>query len=159
MRYIYNIKAGLFLVRENDISLDRWSVGTAHLRTGEQNCKRASFWSRAPAQARNRKPEPVPSPSFIFEAQFRPESQIYRLSWSMCHCGVTKNVVCLCSCRFKVHITPKIAAILTKTLALNKHKFALLVNDNTAECNVSQKKKLSPSHPCWGYTHERKYLG
>jgi len=38
MRYIYDIKSGLLLVRENEISLHKWSVGTAHLRTVEGNC-------------------------------------------------------------------------------------------------------------------------
>jgi len=32
MRYTYAIKSGLLLVRENEISLRKWSVGTAHLR-------------------------------------------------------------------------------------------------------------------------------
>ena len=35
MRHIYDIKSGLLLVRENEISLHKWSVGTAHLRTVE----------------------------------------------------------------------------------------------------------------------------
>jgi len=43
MQYIYDIKSGLLLVRDNDISLEKWSVGTEHLRTVKQNCKRASF--------------------------------------------------------------------------------------------------------------------
>jgi len=33
MQFIYDIK--LLLVRENEISLHKWSVGTAHLRTVE----------------------------------------------------------------------------------------------------------------------------
>jgi len=33
MLYIYDIK--LLLVRKNEISLHKWSVGTAHLRTVE----------------------------------------------------------------------------------------------------------------------------
>jgi len=45
-----------------------------------QSCKRASVWSLNPAQARNHKPEPGSSPTFIFEARFRPGSQIY--PWS-----------------------------------------------------------------------------
>jgi len=36
-------------------------------------------------------------------------------------------------------MTPKIAITLTKTL--NKHKLSLLINADTAECNVSQHKK------------------
>jgi len=35
MQYIYDIKSGLLPVRENEISLHKWSVGTAHLRTVE----------------------------------------------------------------------------------------------------------------------------
>jgi len=35
MRYIYDIKSGLLLVRENEILLHKWSVGTAHLRNVE----------------------------------------------------------------------------------------------------------------------------
>jgi len=35
MRHIYDIKSGLLLVHENEISLHKWSVGTAHLRTVE----------------------------------------------------------------------------------------------------------------------------
>jgi len=32
---MYDIKSGLLLVRENEISLHKWSVGTAHLCTAE----------------------------------------------------------------------------------------------------------------------------
>jgi len=35
MRYIYDIRSGLLLVRENEISLHKWSVGAAHLRIVE----------------------------------------------------------------------------------------------------------------------------
>jgi len=35
MRHIYDIKSRLLLVRENEISLHKWSVGTAHLHTVE----------------------------------------------------------------------------------------------------------------------------
>jgi len=38
MRYIFNIKFGLLLVRENEISLRKWSVGTVHLRTVKGHC-------------------------------------------------------------------------------------------------------------------------
>jgi len=51
-----------------------------------QSCKRASFSSLIPARTRL---EPN-----IFEARFRPESQIYREGLDMRNCGVTKNVVC-----------------------------------------------------------------
>jgi len=58
-----------------------------------QSCKRASFWSLNPTGVRNHKPELGPSPTLIFEARFWPESQIYRGSYDMRNCGVTKNVV------------------------------------------------------------------
>jgi len=41
-------------------------------------CKQASFWSLKPARARNHMPERDSRPTFIFEARFRPDSQIYR---------------------------------------------------------------------------------
>jgi len=86
MQYIYDIKSELLLVRKNDFSLHKWSVGTAHLRTVEQSCKRASFWTPKPAQPRTQL-------DFVidFEDQFRPESKIYRVSWGMCNCGVAKT--------------------------------------------------------------------
>ena len=43
-----------------------------------QSCERASFWILNPARARNHKPKPGSSPTFIFEARFRLESQIYQ---------------------------------------------------------------------------------
>jgi len=43
-----------------------------------QSCKRALFWSLNPARTRNHKPEYGSRPTFIFEARFRPESQIYQ---------------------------------------------------------------------------------
>jgi len=68
-----------------------------------QSCKKASFWSLNPARARNRKPEPGSSPTFIFEARFMPESRIYRGSWDKRNCGVMKNLVCRGSCRYTVY--------------------------------------------------------
>jgi len=59
----------------------------------DQSCSRASFRSPNPAHARSHKPEPGPSPTFIFEAQFRPKSLIYRVSQDMPNCGLSKNVV------------------------------------------------------------------
>jgi len=39
---------------------------------------------------------------------------------------------------------------LDQNIGLNKHKLSLLVNDNAAECNVSQNKnKLSQNYPGW----------
>ena len=71
------------------------------------SCKRASFWSLNPTRARSNKPKPDPSPTFIFEARFRPESQIHRVSQDMRNCGVSKNVVYGYSCRYTVLSHPK----------------------------------------------------
>jgi len=57
-------------------NLNIGSVPTAY---PAQNCKWASLWSPNPARARNHTPEPGPSPTFIFEARFRPENQTYRV--------------------------------------------------------------------------------
>ena len=38
--------------------------------------------------SRNHKPEPGLSPKFIFEARFRPESQIYQVDQDMRNCGL-----------------------------------------------------------------------
>ena len=40
----------------------------------------------------NLKLEPGPSPTFIFEARFKPESQFYRVSQDKRNCAVSKNV-------------------------------------------------------------------
>jgi len=37
MRYIYDIKSGLLLVRENEVSIHKCSVGTALLHTEERS--------------------------------------------------------------------------------------------------------------------------
>jgi len=66
-----------------------------------QSCKRASFWRLNPAPARNHKPEPGSSPTFIFKARFSPESKIYRGSSDMRNCVLTKNVVCSGDSRIK----------------------------------------------------------
>ena len=63
-----------------------------------QSCTRASFWSLNPARARNHSPNPA-------RARFRPESQIYRASYDMRYCGITKHIVCGCSCRYTVYRT------------------------------------------------------
>ena len=47
-----------------------------------QSCKRISFWSLNPDRARNHKPKPGSSPTFIFEARFRPESQPRELRYA-----------------------------------------------------------------------------
>jgi len=62
----------------------------------------------------------------------------------MCNCGVTKNVVCRCSCsRYTVYHTEN-SKHLDQTIGIIWHKRSMLVTDNTVEYNVSQeKKKLS----------------
>ena len=86
------------------------------------------------------KPESGSSPTFIFEARFSPESQIYRGSLNMLNCGVTKNVVFGHSCRYTVYHTQK-NNHLDQTINIIWHKRSILVNDNAAEYNVSQEKK------------------
>jgi len=101
-----------------------------------QSCKRASFWSLNPARASNHKPEPDSTPTFIVEARFKPESQIYRRNYDMRNCGVTKNVVCRCSCRHPTRFfTQKNSNHLDQTIGIIWHKRSMLVNDN-AECGL-----------------------
>ena len=123
-----------------------------------QSCKRASFWSLNPVRARNSKPKPGSSPTFIFEAQLL-ESQIYRGSWDMRNCGVTKNVVCRCSCRYTLYHTEN-SNHLDQNIGIIWHKSIMLVNHNTAEYNVFQeKKKLIRNYLRWPYRHKRNFLG
>jgi len=55
----------------------------------------------------------------------------------MRNCGVTKNVVCRCSCRYTVYHTEN-NNHLDQNTGIIWHKRSMLVNDNTAEYNVSQ---------------------
>jgi len=52
---------------------------------------------------------------------------------------VTKNV-CRCSCRYTVYHTEN-SNHLDQNISITWHKRSMLVNDNTAEYNVSQEKK------------------
>ena len=52
--------------------------------------------------------------------------------------GVTKNVVC--RCKYTVYHT-KNSNHLDQTIGIIWHKRSMLVNDNTAEYNVSQEKR------------------
>jgi len=74
------------------------------------------------ARARIHKPEPGPSQKFIFEARFRPESQIYRVSQDKRNCVASKNVVYGFSCKCTA------LSHLDQDVGLNK--LSLLVNDN-----------------------------
>ena len=100
-----------------------------------QSCKRASFWSLNPARARNHKPKPGSSPTFIFEARFRPESQIYQGSYDMRNSRVTKNVICRCSCRYTLYHTEN-NNHLDQNIGIIWHKRSMFVNDNTVECGI-----------------------
>jgi len=53
--------------------------------------------------------------------------------------GVTKNVVCRCSCRYMFYHTEN-SNHLDQNIGIIWHKRSMLVNDNTAEY-VSQHKK------------------
>jgi len=105
-----------------------------------QSCEKASFWSLKPAGARNYKPEPGSSPTLIFEARFRPESQICRGIQDMRNCGVTKNVVFGYRWKYTVYHTQN-SKHLDQTIGIIWHKRSMLLKDNTAEYNVSQEKK------------------
>jgi len=58
----------------------------------------------------------------------------------MRNCGVTKYVVCRCSCSYTVDHTEN-CNHLDQNIGIIWHKRSMLVNDKTAECNVSQEKK------------------
>jgi len=65
-------------------------------------------------------PEPGSSPTYSFEARFRLENQIYQGSQDMRNCGVTKNVVCRCSCRYTVYHTEN-SSHLDQNIGLKKY--------------------------------------
>ena len=91
------------------------------------------------ARARYHKPDPGPSPAFIFEARFWPESQIYRVSQDKPNCEVPSNVVYWYSC--------KCTALSHLDQNIGKHQRSLLVNNNIVECNVYEEKmKLSRNY-------------
>jgi len=46
MRYIYDMKSGMLQVRENEISLRKWSGGAAHLRTLQETLGAIAGFSR-----------------------------------------------------------------------------------------------------------------
>ena len=58
----------------------------------------------------------------------------------MRNCGVTKNVVFGYSCRYTVCHTQN-NNHLDQNISIIWHKRSMLVNDNTAEYNVSQEKR------------------
>jgi len=49
--------------------------------------------------------------------------------------GVTKNVVCRCSCRYTVYHTEN-SNHLEQNIDIIWHKRSILVNDNAAECGL-----------------------
>jgi len=75
----------------------------------------------------------------------------------MHNCRVTKNVVFGYSCRYTVYHTQN-NNHLDQNIGIIWHKRSMLVNDNTAEYNVSQKKKLSRNYPRWHYRHENRLV-
>jgi len=123
--------------RMEDVSFQSPLVAPAYIPT--QNCKRASFWSLIPARSRNPNPEAGSSPTLIFEARFRPECQSYQGSEDMRNSGVTKNVVCRCSCRYTDYHTQN-SNHLDQNIDIIWHKRSTLVNDNTAEYNLKKKR-------------------
>jgi len=53
----------------------------------------------------------------------------------MCNYGVTKNVVCRCSCRNTVYHIEN-SNHLDQNIGISWHKRSMSVNDNAAECGV-----------------------
>ena len=58
----------------------------------------------------------------------------------MRNCGVTNDVVCRCSCRYTIYHTEN-SNNLEQNIGTIWHKRSMLVNDNTAEYEVSQEKR------------------
>jgi len=58
----------------------------------------------------------------------------------MRNCGVTKNVVCRCGCRYRVYHIEN-SNHLDQNIGIIWHKRSMLVSGNTAEYNVSQEKR------------------
>jgi len=58
----------------------------------------------------------------------------------MRNCGVTKQVVCRCSCRYTVYHTEN-SNHLEQNIGIIWHKCSMLVYDNTAEYKMFLKKK------------------
>jgi len=53
----------------------------------------------------------------------------------MRNCGVIKNVVCRCSCRYTVYHT-KTSNHLGQNIGIIWHNRSMLVNDNNAKCGL-----------------------
>ena len=127
--------------------------------TTTQSCKWASFWSPNPARARNNKPESGRSLTFIFEAQFIPKGKFAEWVKICATAGYQKTQCAGVAAGTRFYHTQNIN-LLDQNMNLNKHKLSLLVNANTAECNVFwHKNKLSRNYPQWRYRHKRNYLG
>jgi len=73
--------------------------------------------------------------------------------------GVTKNAVCRCSWSYTVYHTEN-GNHLDQNIGTVWHKRRMLLNDNTAQHNVSQeKKKQSRNYLEWRYRRKRNFLG
>ena len=88
-----------------------------------QSCKRASFWSLNPTRVRHL----FLKPDLGLKAN--------QGSYDMRNCRVTKNVVC----RYTLYHTQN-NNHLDQNIGTIWHKRSMLVDDNTAEYNVSQEK-------------------
>ena len=96
------------------------------------------------------KPKPGPSPksqartlsetNIFFEARVTPENHIYRGSQALLNCGGSENVEYGYSSRYTVYHTKNSIHLEQNVIGSNKYRLSLLVNDDTAECNVSQEK-------------------
>jgi len=76
----------------------------------------------------------------------------------MRNCGVTKQVVCRCGCRYTVYHTEN-SNHLEQNIGIIRHKRSMLVYDNTAEYKIfSRKKKPSRNYLQWRYRHKKNFL-
>ena len=98
-----------------------------------QSCKRASFGSLNPARARNHKPKPGSSLTFILKPDLALKAN--QGSYDMRNSRITKNVVCRCSCRYTLYHTQN-NNHLDQNIGIIWHKRSMLVNDITAECGI-----------------------
>ena len=72
-----------------------------------QSSKWASFRSPNPARVRNHKPEPGPSPEFIYEARFRPETKFAELVRICATAGYQKRSLRVYLCKHTVLSYPR----------------------------------------------------
>ena len=127
-------------------------LASAHLPT--QGCKRASIWSLNPAGSEITSPDRDRSRHLFLKPALGPKVNLPR-ELDMRNRRVTKNAVFEYCCIYAVFHTQN-NNHLDQNIGIVWHKRSMLVNDNTAEYNVSQEqKKPSWKYPRWRYRYDR----